>query len=120
MKIIKVKQWVEVRKNTIEPLKIIRVVLLSNPEKDVHARAIKTIESLAVHLDYMAQYSESILGKDVENRIRFDKKVPSEIDELNIPKDLSNSFPKDIQDSILYFNYILEMASKIIHIYLSL
>jgi hypothetical protein len=124
MRISKVKIWLQVKKEVVEPLIKSKEILLNSPSKEQLRRAIAMMESVASNLEQMMAYVEyrmELEKAEVQKIVRYTKENHVEhskqLIDLKISQEESSSIGMRYETHLEYFNYIIEQGAPVVELY---
>lgn len=117
MKIIKIKTWIKINKEIVEPLKLVRELLVCCSNDTDVKEYIKKIEVIANVIFEIQDSCKSILPNLIYNKVDFSSYSPRNKTLPIHPIDVSKAGSDEHAVAIKYFNYILESGDVVIEVY---
>lgn len=120
LKIIKIKTWIKINKEIVEPLKLSRELIVRCSNDTELKEYVKKIEAIANIICEIHDSYKSISSNLIYNKVDFYSYSPTNKTLLIRPIDENKAGSDEHAIAIKYFNYILEKGEYIIQAYIVL
>lgn len=124
MRISKVKIWLQVKNEIINPFKKAKEIILNSPNEEQLKRSTVILETIAANLDSMMAYVEYRMELEkigVQKILRYTKENhvdnSHELIAMKVSDDIINCAEDSNKSHLQYLNYIADQGAPIVELY---